>query len=85
MAWNGFPANQRSAILKKLKLKYKINEPATNGKTLSDTDAYNTSDENIPKIWFRIPFLASKASIWLKKLIRKMQCHLTKPVKFIVI
>ena len=57
MAWNGFPANYRSPILRKLKLKYKINEPATNSKTSSGADSNNTSDENIPKIWVRIPFL----------------------------
>ena len=85
MACNDFASNYRSAMLRKLKLKYKINEPATNNKTFSGIDSNNTSDENIPKIRVRIPFLGKQGEYLVKKLIRKIQGHLTKPVKFIVI
>ena len=78
MAWNGFPANHRSAILKKLKLKYKINEPTTNSKTFSGNDSNNTSDENIPKIWVRVPFLGKQGEYLVKELIRK---NTTSPYK----
>ena len=45
----------------------------------------NSVDENISKIWVRIPFLGKQGEYLVKKLIRKLQRNLTKPVKFIVI
>ena len=45
----------------------------------------NIADENISKIWIRIPFLGKQGEYLVKKLIRKLQRNLTKPVKFIVI
>ena len=43
------------------------------------------TDENISKIWVRIPFLGKQGEYLVKKLIRKLQRNLTKPIKFIVI
>lgn len=89
MAWNGFPANIRSATLRKLKSKYKITRPATDSieysEILSNNQTDHISDENIPKIWVRIPFLGKQGEYLVKKLIRKMQRNLTKKVKFVVI
>ena len=85
MAWNGFPANFRCAILRKLKSKHNSNDPAPYSNTSSENNSNNIADENISKIWVRIPFLGKQGEYLVKKLIRKLQHNLTKPVKFIVI
>ena len=85
MAWNGFPANFRCAILRKLKSKHNSNDPAPSSNTSSENNSNNIADENISKIWVRIPFLGKQGEYLVKKLIRKLQRNLTKPVKFIVI
>ena len=82
MAWNGFPASFRCAILRKLKSKHNSNNPAPYSNTSSEN---NTADENYSKILVRIPFLGKQGEYLVKKLIRKLQRNLTKPVKFIVI
>ena len=85
MAWNGFPVNFRCAILRKLKSKHNSNDPAPYSNTSSENNSNNIADENISKIWVRIPFLGKQGEYLVKKLIRKLQHNLTKPVKFIVI
>ena len=86
MAWNGFPASFRCAILRKLKSKHNSNNPAPYSNTSSENNlSNNTADENISKIWVRIPFLGKQGEYLVKTLIRKLQRNLTKPVKFIVI
>ena len=69
------------AILRKLKSKHNSNDPAS----YSNNNSYNIADKNISKIWVRIPFLGKQGEYLVKKLIRKLQRNLTKPVKFIVI
>ena len=81
MAWNGFPANFRCAILRKLKSKHNSNDPAPYSNTSSENNSNNIADENISKIWVRIPFLGKQGEYLVKKLIRKLQRNLTKPVK----
>ena len=83
MAWNGFPANFRCATLRKLKSKHNSNDPFSN--TSSENNSNNIADENISKIWVRIPFLGKHGEYLVKKLILKLQRNLTKPIKFIVI
>ena len=85
MPWNGFPANFRCAILRKLKSKHNSNDSAPYSNTSSENISNNIADENISKIWVRIPFLGKQGEYLVKKLIRKLQRNLTKPVKFIVI
>ena len=85
MAWSGFPANFRCAILRKLKSKHNSNDSAPYSNTSSENNSNNIADENISKIWVRIPFLGKQGEFLVKKLIRKLQRNLTKPVKFIVI
>ena len=85
MAWNGFPANSRWAILRKLKSKHNGNDPPPCSNTSSGNNSYNIADENISKTWVRIPFLGKPGGYLVKKPIRKLQRNLTKPVKFIVI
>ena len=85
MAWNGFPDSFRCAILRKLKSKHNSNDPAPYSNTPSENNSNNIADENISKIWVRIPFLGKQGEYLVKKLIRKLQRNLTKPVKFIVI
>ena len=61
MAWNGFPANFRCAILRKLKSKHNSNDdPAPYNNTSSENNSNNIADENISKIWVRIPFLGKQ-------------------------
>ena len=85
MAWNDFPANFRCAILRKLKSKHNSNDPAPYSNMSSENNSNSTADENISKIWVRIPFLGKQGEYLVKKLTRKLQRNLTKPVKFIVI
>ena len=59
--------------------------PAPYSNTSSENNSNNIADENISKIWVRIPFLGKQGEYLVKKLIRKLQHNLTKPVKFIVI
>ena len=85
MAWKGFPASW-CAILRKLKCEHSSNSPAPyNNTPLENNFSNNIADENISKIWVRIPFLGKQGEYLVKKLIRKLQRNLTKPVKFIVI
>ena len=84
MAWNCFPANFRCAILRKLKSKHNSNDPAPYSNTSSENNS-NNADENISKIWVRIPFPGKQGEYLVKKLIRKLQRNLTKRVKLIVI
>ena len=83
MAWNGFPANVRSTVLKKLKVRYNVDNLAEINNTGSLAD--NTPEENIPKVWLRVPYLGKQGEHLVRKLIRKLQRNLTKRVKFIVI
>ena len=85
MASNGFPANFRCAILRKLKSKHNSNDPAPYSNTSSEKNSSNIADDNFSKIWVRIPFLGKQGEYLGKKLIRKLQRNLTKPAKFIVI
>ena len=86
MAWNGFPARTRCAILRKLKSKHNSNNPAPYSNTSSENNfSNNIADVNISKMWVRIPFLGKQGEYLVKKLIRKLQRNLTKPVKFNVI
>ena len=85
MAWNGFPAHFRCAILRKLKSKHNSNDPTPYSNTSSENNSNDIADKNISKIWVRIPFLGRQGEHLVKKLIRKLQCNLTKLVKFIVI
>ena len=64
---------------------YNSNDPAPYSNTSSENNSNNTADENISKIWVRIPFLGKQGQYLVKKLIRKLQRNLTKPVKFIAI
>ena len=52
--------------------------------TSSENNSYDIEDESISKIWVRIPFLDKQGEYLVKKLIRKLQRNLTKPLKFIV-
>ena len=85
MAWNGFPASW-CAILRKLKCGHNGNNAAPYNNMSSENNfTNNIADENISKMWVRIPFLGKQGKYLVKKLIRKLQRKLTKPVKFIVI
>ena len=86
MSWNGFPANVRFSIIRKLKAKYEANSNIYCSK-------YNTnelppqndfSNDPRPKIWIRIPFLGKQGEFLVKKLLRKIQRNRTQPVKFVV-
>ena len=86
MAWNGFPASSRCAKLRKLKSKHNSNNPAPYSNTSAENNfSNNIADVNISKMWVRIPFLGKQGEYLIKKLIRKLQRNLTKPVKFNVI
>ena len=77
MAWNGFTAQIRSSIIRKLKLRF-LDVP----KQANDNDAF---EDIRPKIWIRIPYLGRKGEFLVKKLVKKLQRNLTEPVKFVVL
>ena len=83
MAWNGFLANVRMAILKKLRTQHNIANPSDTAERVISNDI--TAEENIPKVWLRIPYLGKQGEYLVKKLISKLKRNLTKQVKFIVI
>ena len=68
MLWNGFPASFQCAILRKLKSKHNSNNPALYSNTSSANNfSNNIADENISKIWVRIPFLGKQGEYLVKK------------------
>ena len=87
MSWNGFPANVRFSIIRKLKAKYEVNSNAYCSKhNTNELPPQNDfSHDPRPKIWIRIPFLGKQGEFLVKKLLRKIQRNLTQPVKFAVI
>lgn len=60
-------------------------ETTNNASTFSNVQSNETFEENISKIWVKIPFLDKQVAYLVKKLICKVQCSLAKPVKFVVI
>ena len=87
MSWNGFPANVRFSIIRKLKAKYEVNSSADCSKqNINEMPPQNdSSDDTRPKIWLRIPFMGKQGEFLVKKLLKKIQRNLTQPVKFVVI
>ena len=87
MSWNGFPANVRFSITRKLKTKYQVNssKDSSNHNTNEVSTQNDFSDDARPKIWIRIPFLGKEGEYLVKNLLKKIQRNLTQPVKFVVI
>ena len=87
MSWNGFPANVRFSIIRKLKAKYEVNSNTYCSKhNTNELPPQNDfSDDPRPKIWIRIPFLGKRGEFLVKKILRKILRNLTQPVKFVVI
>ena len=87
MSWNGFPANVRFSIIRKLKAKYEVNSNTYCSKhNTNELPPQNDfSDDPRPKTWIRIPFLGKQGEFLVKKLLRKIQRNVTQLVKFVVI
>ena len=87
MSWNGFPANVRFSIIRKLKAKYEVNSCANCSKhNINEIPSQNDfSHDTRPKIWLRIPFMGKQGEFLVKKLLKKIQRKLIQPVKFVVI
>ena len=81
MSWNGFNKNIRLSIIRKLKERQNLSKNQLTKQTGTDTSPKDVS----PKIWLRIPFLGKQGEFLVKRLIKKIQRNLTRPVKFIVI
>ena len=67
--WNGFPANVRFSIIRKLKTKYQVNssKDSSNHNTNELVSTQNdSSDDARPKIWIRIPFLGKQGEFLVK-------------------
>ena len=73
MAWNGFTAQVRSSIIRKLKLRF-LDVP----KQANDNDAF---EDIRPKIWIRIPYLGRKGEFLVKKLVKKTPTELNRTGK----
>ena len=73
MSWNGYPISIRNFLIRKLE---------NNSAPTSNADS--KTDENIAKIWIRIPYVGNRGENMIKSWTSKIQRFLTKPVKFIV-
>ena len=78
MSWNGYPISIRNFLICKLKTKYENCSTST-------SNADSLTDENIAKIWIKIPYLENRGENIIKSCTSKIQRFLTKPVKFIII
>ena len=77
MSWNGYPKTFANYLIKKLQRHKLYNE-------FSDKNC-QTGNENIPKIWIRLPYLGKKGAFLIKTCISKIQRSLKSPVKFVVL
>ena len=78
MSWNGYPNSVGNFLIKKLKTKYIL--------VIYISDAVNhDTDDMLPKIWIRIPYLGNRGDFLLKSYLNKIQRFLSKSVKFITI
>ena len=82
MSVNGFTANMRFSIICKHKMKYSVDAHQTRieSETSNQDDNNNSTDDNRPLIWLRVPFLGVQGEFLVKKLIKKIQRNLTKQV-----
>ena len=71
------PKAFKTFFMKKLKTKYL--DSSISVAVNQDTD------DNLPKIWIRIPYLGTRGDFLLKSCLNKVQRFLSKPVKFITI
>ena len=78
MSWNGYPISIRNFLICELKTKYENYSTST-------SNANAQTDENIAKIWIKIPYLGNHGENIIKSCTSKIQRFLTKPVKFIII
>ena len=87
MSWNGFPANVRFSIIRKLKAKYEVKSRADCSKhNINEIPSQNDfSGDTRPRIWLRIPFIGKQGEFLVKRLPKKIQRNLIQPVKFVVI
>ena len=77
MSWNGYPKRIRNFLIGKLKRKYN---------TPSSIPPQNSSiNDNLPKIWIRIPYLGKQSENLVKSCISKIRRQLTNPAKFVII
>ena len=65
-------------LIRKLKTKYK-------NYSTSNSNADSQTDENIAKIWIKIPYLGNRGENIIKSCTSKIQRFITKPVNFIII
>ena len=76
--WNVCPTSIRNFLIRKLKTKYENYSTST-------SNADSQTDENIAKIWIKIPYLGNRDENIIKSCTSKIQRFLTKPIKFIII
>ena len=77
MSWNGYSKTFANYLIKKLQ-RHKL------GNESSDKN-HQTDNENIPKIWIRIPCLGQKGEFLIITCISKIQRSQKSPIKFIVL
>ena len=77
MSWNGYPKQVRNLLINKLK--HKCNSAASPSSQTSSTD------DNLPKVWIRIPYLGKQGENLIRSCVSKICLQLRHPVKFIII
>ena len=70
MSWNGFPKHVRKSLINRL----------SNDSSNSPTQY----EDNIPYIWFNVPYAGPKGEFLVKSLIRKLRRYLKKNTRIVV-
>ena len=78
MSMNGYPIRVRHFLIPSLKTKCENYSTST-------SNADSQTDENIAKIWIKIPYLGNPGENIIKSCTSKIERFLTKLVKFIII
>ena len=77
MSWNGYPKQVRNFLIDKLKCKYNT--------SFSIPPQNSSINDNLPKIWIRIPYLGKQSENLVKSCISEIRRQFTNPVKFVII
>ena len=64
MSWNGYPKQVRNLLI--YKLKCKCNSAASPSSQTSSTD------DNLPKVWIRIPYLGKQGENLIRSCVSKI-------------
>ena len=77
MSWNGYPSYIVNSIIKRLKTKKEEN--------IQQTINEENKDENVIKIWVKLPYLGKQGEMIVKSLLKKLKRYMKQNVKFVIL